>query len=242
MEILVGLGILVGLVAGFFGVGGGALLVPALMSLSYTIQAAIGISIIQMLISSSMGSFLHYKKGNLDLTHIIFLSVGGVLGGLLSPFIVLSFPSLMLELLFIFFVLLAFFKLLYKTKIQLKKSFSSTILILIGLSIGLISSSIGIGGAILLTPFLHVYLGYDLRKATALSLLFILFTTFASSISWLSTGIVLFKEGLIVGLSSLIGVWIGIYLAERVKAKTFKGLLIVLYIVVLIYMLRKVFL
>lgn len=56
------LGVFTGFIAGFFGVGGGMLLVPLLIVLGYQMKEAIAISIMQMVFSSVFGSFLNIKK------------------------------------------------------------------------------------------------------------------------------------------------------------------------------------
>ena len=59
---LILLGLLVGLLSGFFGIGGGTILVPILLLLGYDTKIAIGISVVQMVFSSIYGSFLNFKK------------------------------------------------------------------------------------------------------------------------------------------------------------------------------------
>jgi len=53
--ILLGTG--VGVLSGFFGIGGGTILVPLLLMLGYETKAAIGISVLQMVFSSIYGSY-----------------------------------------------------------------------------------------------------------------------------------------------------------------------------------------
>ena len=242
MEIIIILGIFIGMLAGFFGVGGGAILVPILMFMGYPIQEAVGISILQMFISSATGSFLNYKSKKLDVSMVLYLGLGALIGGFLGPFVVLNSSTLFLEVLFLIFVLFAFAKFIYTpAQSSVKRSDNKLLLSSVGTLTATISSSIGIGGAILLTPFLNAYMGYELKKATAASLFFILFSSFSGTISWVLTGELLYKEGLILGFSSIIGVWSGLYLAHKVHVKTFKILLLLLYVVVLLYIVNKIF-
>ena len=50
------IGVLTGLISGFFGIGGGTVLVPILLALGYDIKMAIGISVMQMFIAALFGS------------------------------------------------------------------------------------------------------------------------------------------------------------------------------------------
>jgi uncharacterized membrane protein YfcA len=58
---LIFVGLFVGAISGFFGVGGGMILVPMLMSIGVDIKSAIGISVVQMVFSSVYGSYLNYR-------------------------------------------------------------------------------------------------------------------------------------------------------------------------------------
>ncbi|MDX1296432.1 MAG: TSUP family transporter, partial [Sulfurimonadaceae bacterium] len=62
---LIGIG--VGVLSGFFGIGGGTILVPALLLMGFDMKTAIGISIVQMVFASVYGSYLNSKKGTLDI-------------------------------------------------------------------------------------------------------------------------------------------------------------------------------
>ena len=66
MELLF-LGIFIGIIAGFFGIGGGTLLVPLLLYFNFDFKEAIGISIIQMVFSSIFGTYLNNKAGTIKL-------------------------------------------------------------------------------------------------------------------------------------------------------------------------------
>lgn len=55
-------GIATGFTSGFFGVGGGMVLVPMLLMYGFVMKEAVAISIMQMVFSSIYGSFLNAKK------------------------------------------------------------------------------------------------------------------------------------------------------------------------------------
>ena len=60
-------GIFVGFLSGFFGIGGGTILVPILLALGFDMKSAVGISVTQMVFSSLFGSFLNLRKGVLKI-------------------------------------------------------------------------------------------------------------------------------------------------------------------------------
>jgi uncharacterized membrane protein YfcA len=93
MEILlVAVGVLVGTLSGFFGIGGGMILVPILLLLDIDIKTAIGISIVQMVFSSFYGSYLNHKKGSLVMGEGIWVGVGGFVGGAIVAYMSYMVP------------------------------------------------------------------------------------------------------------------------------------------------------
>ena len=84
---LIPVGILVGAMSGFFGIGGGTILVPILLAMGFSTKDAIGISIIQMVFSSIYGSYLNHKKGSLILGDGILVGLGGFVGGFIGGYL-----------------------------------------------------------------------------------------------------------------------------------------------------------
>ena len=85
-------GLLVGFSSGFFGIGGGTLLVPALIYFGYDIKMAIGISVMQMIFSSMFGSYHNYKAGVLQLHSGIYLGFGAGLSVFMFAGFIKSIP------------------------------------------------------------------------------------------------------------------------------------------------------
>lgn len=83
---VVGLGSLVGLLTGFFGVGGGFAIVPALMlGLGYPIHKASGTSLLIMVIASLGGLIPRLVTGvSVDWAVVVAFTVSSALGGLVG--------------------------------------------------------------------------------------------------------------------------------------------------------------
>ncbi len=79
------LGAAIGLLAGFMGVGGGILAVPAFtLLLGMTQQAAQGTSLAVILVAAPMGALEHARRGNLVMRLVPWMAVGGAIGAPLA--------------------------------------------------------------------------------------------------------------------------------------------------------------
>lgn len=78
-------GLVVGLMTGFFGVGGGFLIVPALaLALGMPMAMAVGTSLLIIAINSVSGIAAHFSTGGFDLPVALFFIAGGLSGGVLG--------------------------------------------------------------------------------------------------------------------------------------------------------------
>ena len=100
LYILVGLG--TGLFSGFFGLGGGIIVIPALIFLfGFTQHMAQGTSLAMMIPPIGILAVLqYYKAGNVQILPAALLCIGFVLGGYLGATMVLQIPETILKRLF----------------------------------------------------------------------------------------------------------------------------------------------
>jgi len=82
--LLLGLGGLVGLLSGLFGVGGGFLLTPLLIMFGIPPTVAAASDSNQIVAASASGTYAHYRLGNVDFKMGIVLLIGGLIGGTLG--------------------------------------------------------------------------------------------------------------------------------------------------------------
>jgi len=79
--LIFGLGGLVGILSGIFGVGGGFLMTPLLIMIGIPPTVAAASDSNQIVGASTSGTLAHYKMGNVDFKMGILLLIGGVTGG-----------------------------------------------------------------------------------------------------------------------------------------------------------------
>jgi uncharacterized membrane protein YfcA len=79
-----GMGGIVGILSGIFGVGGGFLMTPLLIMIGIPPTVAAASDSNQIVGASTSGTLAHYKMGNVDFKMGILLLIGGIIGGTLG--------------------------------------------------------------------------------------------------------------------------------------------------------------
>ncbi|GAA7192877.1 sulfite exporter TauE/SafE family protein [Helicobacter pylori] len=266
--ILALVGLFTGITAGFFGIGGGEIVVPSTIFAHFSYSHAVGISLMQMLFSSVVGSIINYKKGLLDLKEGSFAALGGLMGAVLGSFILKIINDKILMAVFVVVVCYTFIKYAFSNnkkpehfeemhfdlhannKTPEKKrslpfvSMDRThgVLMLAGFVTGIFSIPLGMGGGILMVPFLGYFLKYDSKKIVPLGLFFVVFASLSGVIS-LYNGRVLdnisVQAGVITGIGAFLGVGIGIKLIALANEKVHKILLLLIYALSILATLHK---
>jgi len=240
--ILALLGIMTGITSGFFGIGGGTILVPFLLLYGFDMKTAVAISIMQMVFSSIFGSFINARKNKAIFKDGVIIGLGGFFGGALSGLIVPNVNGQYLKYMFLLVLLFSIYRVASTATDHGKevKTHSKTMIIGIGFIVGMIAMSIGVGGSLILTPILVSFMYYNLKDAASLGLFFVIFSSIAGFISLSLAGHMPHQEGLIIGIASLIGVYIGIKVKSKVNIKSYKKLTLTLYFMVLMVLISKI--
>jgi uncharacterized membrane protein YfcA len=109
--LLIGLG--AGTLAGLLGIGGGVLMVPAMVLISgFDQHVAQGTSLLVIIPAAALGSFTHYRHGRLALREAAALAAGGVVGALLGSATALSLDEELLQRLFAILILVVALRML----------------------------------------------------------------------------------------------------------------------------------
>lgn len=82
--LLLGLGGITGFVSGLFGVGGGFLMTPFLITIGIPPTVAAASDSNQIIGAATSGTYAHYRMGNVDIKMGIFLLIGNWAGGTLG--------------------------------------------------------------------------------------------------------------------------------------------------------------
>jgi len=175
--LLLMLGGFVGIMAGLLGIGGGLIVVPALILLlpmagidpQISMQIALATSLASIIVTSGSSAFNHFKLGNVDIFVVKWLMPGVVIGGFLGANVADWIPSHYLPKVFGVIVLLLAIQMLLSIKGKSERVMpGSGATMAIGTGIGMVSSLAGIGGGSLSVPFLNRH-GIEMRRAVGSS-------------------------------------------------------------------------
>ena len=105
--ILIAIGLVAGLFAGMFGIGGGLIIVPALiffMKLPALNAIGTSLGVIAMPVMV-LGAMEHYKAGNLNLKFAVLIALGLLIGAYFGAKIVISLPPALVRKIYGVFLL-----------------------------------------------------------------------------------------------------------------------------------------
>ncbi|MDO6441147.1 sulfite exporter TauE/SafE family protein [Marinobacter sp. 2_MG-2023] len=156
-------GAVAGVIAGLFGIGGGVVIVPALIVAlnqqgvdpAVVVHLAIGTSLAIITVTGASSAFGHWKKGAVAF-HLLRqmlpgLMAGAVLGGLIAD----QLPADLLERYFGIFMLVLALRMLFSKPAETgKQPVGLPVMLGAGGLIGAISALFGIGGGVLNVPWL----------------------------------------------------------------------------------------
>jgi len=107
----VGLG--AGFLAGLLGIGGGLVMVPAMVLIfGFDQHVAQGTSLLVIIPAALTGSYTHHRNGRLVLRDAALLGAGGVIGALIGSVTALSLDDAILRRLFAAFLVLTALRML----------------------------------------------------------------------------------------------------------------------------------
>jgi uncharacterized membrane protein YfcA len=166
-----------GLLSGLLGIGGGLVIVPALLYLlaphqipvDHLMHVALGTSLASIIFTGASSAASHHRRGSVDWHIFRRLATGIVLGTLLGSMLASIISTDALKLIFVAFVTYAGTHLMLdETPPPSRNLPGTTALFSAGTLIGVVSSLVGIGGGTMTVPFL-VRCNCNMRRAVGTS-------------------------------------------------------------------------
>lgn len=124
---LILIGISAGILGGMVGIGGGIIIVPALVYfLGFSQLNAQGTSLALLVLPVGiLGAMQYYKQGHVDLQVVLILAIGFIAGSLIGSKISLHLPQELLKKVFAIFMILIAAKMLFLDKKATEKETTS---------------------------------------------------------------------------------------------------------------------
>lgn len=248
--LLIPVGLVAGVLAGLFGIGGGLVIVPIVtlllieqgMSAEWALPTAIATSLGSMLITAPGAVHSHAKKMPIDFGTLLRLAPGVMLGGVLGAWLATELPVMWLGIVFAVLVSLIGLHLLAGLAPKPSNRFPQVRgTWWTGPLIGTTSALMGIGGGSLVVPYL-IWNGFRSVQAVAI----------ASATGWLlalsgTVGFLLAEPRyldatniLVIGVCGLVATPVGVGLAHRLSSARLGRLFGLLLIVVAFRMLWQI--
>ncbi len=172
------IGVIAGISAGLLGLGGGLVIVPALLfvfkvhgfSADYMMHIAVGTSLMAIMLTSLSSMLAHHRQQNVDWHLVKNLLASLLVGGFLGAYFATAMSSALLQQVFAIYALLMAVRLWFPVShIPISESLlSRPYLMASGTLIGGVSAVVGIGGGTMIVPYL-VLARQPIKKAIGTS-------------------------------------------------------------------------
>lgn len=236
--VLIVVGMLVGVLSGTFGIGGGTVIVPALVWLGLSQRNAAATSTLAIVPTSISGVISYATGGHVDWLAAALLFCGMFIGGQIGSWLLSRLPELVLRWIFVaflVFVVINQVSFVPSRDHQIAMSVTTGIcLALLGVIIGTLAGLLGIGGGALAVPSLSMLFGASDLIARGTSLLAMFPNSITTSAANLKRKLAHVKTALIIGVTAAVtaplGTWIAGEVSPRVGAIMFACYLCVLLV------------
>lgn len=234
-SLLAGVGI--GVFSGLFGVGGGALAVPALLWLGLRQHTAHATSLAALTLTAAAGVVPFALAGAVAGWASVVLVAGTLAGTVLGAGVMHRLPERGLGIAFALLLVGVSLRLLLGVEGQAPGGAPTmgpeTVLwlVVIGVGAGVLSSILGIGGGVVLVPALVLGFGFSQHAAEGTSLAVIIPTALLGAARHTRRGYTDWRTGLVIGLGGMAGAPAGAGAALAVEALALQRLFAVLLLV-----------
>ncbi|MCI1901778.1 MAG: sulfite exporter TauE/SafE family protein [Bifidobacteriaceae bacterium] len=221
LVLLVILGAVVGLLSGIFGVGGGSMIVPALVMMGLSQREAAATSLAAIIPTSISGVISYAVDGNVDWIAAILLAVGMLGGTQVGSWLLSKLSERFLRWFFVAFMIFVAVQ-EFTTIPSRDQSIRYTVwvcvlIVVFGFIMGVLAGLLGIGGGAVAVPALSILFGASDLIARGTSLLAMFPGSLAGTVANFKRNLVHLRSGLIIGITAAIIAPLGTWLATLVS-------------------------
>lgn len=242
---LILLGLAVGISSGLFGIGGGIIILPALVYLlGYYTRIAAGTSLLAVVLPAVIGVIAYALEVNVNLLMAVLLATGSIVGAPIGSWLLTVLPQRAVRWGFIVFLLAVIVSLFVviptrDAVVEIDWLLGAGLVVL-GLFTGVMSGLLGIGGGVIIVPLLVVLFGASDLVAKGTSLLVIIATGMAGTIANLRRKNVDPPAAMVIGGAAALATPLGVWTAHALSPETANIVFAVFLALVIIRMLVDV--
>lgn len=223
------MGVVAGLMSGFFGIGGGVVLVPLLILVAGLDQRrAAATSLLAIAPTALAGTLGYGARGEVDVAAGLLVGAGGVAGALLGARALRRLPIGVLRWMFVALLVAVASSLFVDVPLRSERvelgAGSAAAYVALGVFVGLASALFGIGGGVIAVPALMGLFGVPMLVAKGTSLLTMLPTSVAGSVPQLRRRLVDPGFAAVVGAGAVAGSFGGVAVAHAVGPRASNAL------------------
>lgn len=242
------IGLLAGFASGFFGVGGGVIIVPLLLLLArFPQKLASGTSLAAIAPAAVAGLTGYAVAGTVDWIAGTIIAVGSIVGAQIGAWLLAKLPVAWIRWIFIVVLLTVVVQLFFTIPVRgvgIEFSPGAIVgLVLLGLVTGSLASLVGVGGGIVVVPVLLVVFGTSDLVAKGTSLLMMLPTSISGTVGNARRGNVALRPALLIGLCAAVasfgGTAVAVITPPQLATILFAGFVSVLIVRMVLDALKK---
>lgn len=237
VERVVLVGVVAGFTSGLFGVGGGIIIVPALVLFaSFDQKLATGTSLTAIVPIAISGIIGYATDGEVDFAAAAFIAIGAMAGAIVGTRWLKQIKAPVLQVVFAGVMLVTALRMFFGDADATGRG-DLTVgmvigLVALGLASGMLAGLLGVGGGIIIVPALSVIFGVPHVLAKGTSLAVILPTAITGTIRNVRSRLTDMRSAAIVGLAGVVTAWLASQLSLGLDPDLSQSLFAVLLILV----------
>ncbi len=218
---LIAIGIAAGLLSGMFGIGGGTLIVPALvLGLGMSQRISAGTSVAAILPTAIVGAITYGIQGNVDWIAAICLAGGIIAGAQLGSFLLARVRLVVLQwgfMAFLAIVIVSLWFVVPQRDAEIAMGVLPVLLLVAaGFGTGILSGLLGVGGGIIVVPILMFFFGASDLIAKGTSLVMMIPGSISGTLGNVRRSNVDLRAAVFIGLAASLTVPLGAFAAAWV--------------------------
>ena len=204
-----------------FGKGGGSLYTPVLVMLGMPVQPAISTALFLNLVTALTATIVFQRNKLVDYRFCLVFLPGTIVGSLLGAVLSSMAPKNLLLGIFSAFLytvgLIMFFSSKEKPGQQVRKTTPRMVLLIAVFSfgVGLLSSLIGVGGGLVIFPFLVLYMKYGAQMAAGANSFIVTVSSLVGTVGHFAVGHVDYRFVAATTVACIIGSTVGSHVTVK---------------------------